>query len=291
MFREVPFVVGHSESKVVRVRPHVAEAITLFDAHVHVYEGADVEGLLNAAAGHFHKTATGVGASVWRGVLFLTEFAGTSWFETVAGAHDGRKFGAWRITGVPTDPLSLEARSETDSLHIVAGRQIVTSERIEVHALGTREAIPDGMELPATVRTVQAVGALAVLPWGAGKWLGKRGRLVAAMLASADSGLFVSDNSGRPWLWRDPLLARLRAAGRPILRGSDPLPLHAEERRVGAFGCWIEGADRVAAERLIARIRNCPAKDLYDYGAGESTWRFLRNQVLLRLKSSKCEFS
>jgi len=267
------------------VSTHVSEAITVFDTHVHVYQGADVAALLHAAAGHFRKTATAVGASNWRGVLFLTEIAGTSWFEAVAGARDGRQFGAWRIKCVPTDPLSLEARSETEALHIVAGRQIVTSERVEVHALGTREVISDGMELPATVRTVQSVGALAVLPWGAGKWLGKRGKLVAAMLASADSGLFVSDNSGRPLFWRDPLLARLRPAGRPILRGSDPLPLHGEERRVGAFGCWIEGADRVAAQRLIARIRNCPARDLYHYGASESTWRFFRNQVLLRLKS------
>jgi len=263
----------------------VAEAITLFDAHVHVYQGADVAALLNGAAGHFRKTASAVGASDWRGVLFLTEIAGTSWFETVSGAHDGRQFDAWRITGMPTDPLSLEARSETESLYIVAGRQIVTSERVEVHALGTREAIADGMELPATVRAVQAVGALAVIPWGAGKWLGKRGRLVAAMLASADSGLFVSDNSGRPWFWHDPLLARLRAAGRPILRGSDPLPLRAEERRVGGFGCWFRGADHIPAHRLIARIRNSAAKDLYPYGPKESLWWFLRNQVLLRLKS------
>jgi len=263
----------------------VAEAITLFDAHVHVYEGADVADLLNAAAGHVRKTAAAVGASDWRGVLFLTEIAGTSWFETVAGARDGRQFGAWRVTGVPTDPLSLEARSEAGSLNIVAGRQLVTSERVEVHALGTREAIPDGMELPETVRAIQAAQALAVLPWGVGKWLGKRGRIVAAMLSSADADLFVSDNSGRPWFWRDPLLARLRAAGRPILRGSDPLPLRAEERRVGGFGCWFRGADHIPAHRLIARIRNSAAKDLYPYGPKESLWWFLRNQVLLRLKS------
>ncbi len=276
---------SRSESNVVSVSPCVAEAITLFDAHVHVYECADVASLLDAAAGHFRVTATAVGARDWRGVLFLTEVAGTSWFETIAGARDGRHFDAWRISGVPTDPLSLEARSETESVYIVAGRQIVTSERIEVHALATRQVIADGMELSETVRAVKATEALAVLPWGAGKWLGKRGRLIAAMLASANSELLVSDSSGRPWVWRDALLARLRAAGRPILRGSDPLPLQAEERRVGGFGCWIEGADRVAAKGLIARIRNSAARDLCGYGAGESTWRFLRNQVLLRLRS------
>lgn len=284
MSGEVLLVAGRSESKVIGVSLPVAGAITLFDAHVHVYLRADVASLLSAAARHFRETATAVGATDWYGVLFLTEIAGTSWFETVAGARDGREFGAWRITGVPTDPLSLEARSETESLHIVAGRQIVTSERVEVHALGTREAIADGMELSATVHAVRAAEALAVLPWGVGKWLGERGRLVGSILASDDADLFVSDNSGRPWFWRDPLLARVRAAGRPVLRGSDPLPLHAEELRVGEFGCWFDGIDRVAADRLIARIKNSAAEDLYDYGASESSWRFLRNQILLRLK-------
>jgi hypothetical protein len=35
---EVLFLVIHSESKVVSVSPRVVGAITLFDAHVHVYE-------------------------------------------------------------------------------------------------------------------------------------------------------------------------------------------------------------------------------------------------------------
>jgi len=266
------------------VSPRAAGVITLFDAHVHIYLRADVAALLSAAARHFRETATGVGATDWQGVLFLTECAGTNWFETIAASQDVRQFGSWRVSGVPTDPLILEARNETESLHIVAGRQIVTSERIEVHALGTREAIADGMELHATVHMVQAAAALAVLPWGVGKWLGKRGTLVGSVLASEQADLFASDNGGRPWFWRDPLLTRMRAVGRPVLRGSDPLPLHAEELRVGEFGCWFEGVEGVAADKLIARINTAAAKDLYEYGASVSSWRFLRNQILLRLK-------
>jgi hypothetical protein len=260
-------------------------AITLIDAHVHVYPCADVARLLSAAARNLGEAARRIGAPAWQGVLFLTEVAGTSWFETVAGSPLGRTFGKWHVAGVPQDPLSLEAHGEDDRLQIVAGRQIVTKERIEVHALGTCHVIPDGLELSVTLRDVHESGALAVLPWGVGKWSGERGRLVALAVAEDSAGLYVSDNAGRPWFWRDPLLMRMRNIGRPVLRGSDPLPLTAEELRVGQFGSWLNGPSTAAtAHVIIARIRNSRAEEWHDYGDSESAGRFLRNQILLRLK-------
>ena len=71
---------------------------------------------------------------------------------------------------------------------VIAGRQIVSAERIEVLALGTRTQIPDGQPLAATIDAVRADGALAVLPWGFGKWWGARGRMVDAYLETATGG-------------------------------------------------------------------------------------------------------
>lgn len=252
---------------------------------MHVYPQSDVANLLDAAARHFRASANHVGATKWCGVLFLTEIAGINWFEHVAEARDGLNYGRWHIKSVPTDPLSLKAYSSNESLQIVAGRQIVTSERIEVHALGMRNPLADGMKLSVTVNAVQTAQALPVLPWGVGKWLGKRGRLIAALLSSKGTELLVSDNSGRPWFWRDTQLARTRASGRPVLRGSDPLPLRSEERRVGEFGCWFDGIQNGSADDLITKIRGIPAKDIYGFGNNESMHRFFRNQLLLRLRN------
>jgi hypothetical protein len=187
------------------------------------------------------------------------------------------------VSGFPHDPLMLEAQRGDCSLHIVAGRQIVTAERIEVHALAMRQTIADGQTLRATLEEVRASDALVVLPWGVGKWLGRRGRLVAEALAADLGTVWLSDNGGRPWFWRDALLARAPAAGRPVLRGSDPLPLPGEERRVGSFGCWLRGSVATAAA-LIARIRSSTPADLHPYGNSESLARFLRNQSALRLR-------
>ncbi len=267
------------------IRP-LPQSITLLDAHVHVYPNADVAGLLGAAARHFGETAGRLGTSAWHGVLFLTEIAGTNWFDAVAESPGGRRFGSWQVSVLPHDPLSLVARSADDTLRIVAGRQIVTAERIEVHALATRQQFPDGMKLPITLREVRDSGAVAVLPWGVGKWLGKRGKLVESTLATGDAGLLVSDIRGRPWFWQNSLLKRTRAAGRHVLRGSDPLPLPAEELRVGEFGCWMTGAMPVeaTARTIIGKIRQSVAEDLHDYGKSESAGRFFLNQFLLRLR-------
>lgn len=264
----------------------ISGPITLFDAHVHVYPHADVAGLLGAASNHFRSAAARIGASAWDGVLFLTEVAGTHWFERVAQSQGGLKFGPWTVAVVPDDPLSLGARGEAQSLRIVAGSQIVTAERIEVHALGTREQIADRMTLAATLQAVRDSGALAVLPWGVGKWLGRRGRLVASVLTAKSADVCASDNGGRPRFWRDALLAELRAAGRLILRGTDPLPLPGEEYRVGEFGSWFQPATPgpAAARALLAQIRDAGPRNISEYGGNESLRRFLHNQLALRVK-------
>jgi hypothetical protein len=263
----------------------VSATIVLMDAHVHVYPGVDVAGLLSAAAREFRKAAERLGASRWRAVLFLTEIASVDWFESVVASGGATEIGPWTLALAPDDPLRAEARGEGATLDVVAGRQIVTAERVEVHALGTRAKIPDGMDLPATLAAVRAADALAVLPWGVGKWVGARRALVSKILRST-SDVYLSDNGGRPGFWREPLLARARLDGRPVLSGSDPLPLPAEEYRVGGFGCWLsEGsADRCATRQLLARIRSSKAGEIEHYGPPETALRFIGNQVALRVR-------
>ena len=53
------------------------------------------------------------------------------------------------------------------------------------------------------VREARESGALVVIPWGAGKWLGRRGAVLSRYLRSVDDpGIFLGDNGGRPNAWR-----------------------------------------------------------------------------------------
>lgn len=259
--------------------------MVLMDAHVHVYPGIDVAGLLSAAAREFQKTSERLSAVRWRAVLFLTEIATVDWFESVVASGAAGAIGPWTLALAPDDPLRIEASGGGPPLDIIAGRQIVTAEHIEVHALGTRAKIPDRMDLSATIAAVRAVDALAVLPWGVGKWLGARRALISEIL-SGTSDVYLSDNGGRPGFWRDPLLARARRAGKPVLSGTDPLPLPAEEYRVGGFGCWLseDSADRCATPQLLARIRASTAGKIEHNGRPETALRFVGNQLALRVR-------
>lgn len=52
----------------------------------------------------------------------------------------------------------------------MAGRQIVTAEKLEVLALGTDLDIDDGRPIREVLSLVTENGGLPVIPWGAGKW-------------------------------------------------------------------------------------------------------------------------
>jgi ubiquinone/menaquinone biosynthesis C-methylase UbiE len=264
--------------------------ITLVDAHVHVHACTDVALMFDCAAGSFAATAAAVGARHWNGVLMLTEMRRDDWFSALAST---RRFGDWEVQTPAQEPFALRVLSGARELLIVAGRQVVTSEGIELLALGTRALIPDGLDLELSLRAAAGNEALAVLPWGVGKWLGKRRRRVAAaLLGPAAAGLPVvlpGDNGGRPWFWPRPReYSAAQRAGRALVSGSDPLPLTGEERRVGSFGFWLEGALSVDApgSALRERLRNAAPRELTPFGRLQGPLRFLRNQFGVRLHKS-----
>ena len=78
-------------------------------------------------------------------------------------------------TNDEAESLTASSKSGQD-LSIVAGRQIVTAENLEILALGFDAGLDDGLPIDEVILAVQAAGALCVLPWGFGKWTGKRGQ-------------------------------------------------------------------------------------------------------------------
>lgn len=260
----------------------MAKQIVLVDAHIHVYPVANVPVLLDAAAANFAAAAKRLGATAWDGVLLLTETVADNWFDAMEAAGV-TVLGDWTIAPNANDPVSLMATRGTTTVRLVAGRQIVTAERLEVHAFGTREKFADGGTTRATIDAVRAKGAIAVLPWGVGKWVGGRGQLLEQLLAAYPAGsVFIADNGGRPAFWPDARLGL--TLGRLVFRGSDPLPLPGEERRAGEFGSWLEGslAPSEPVNALLQRMTNSATAQAF--GRAENPWRFFRNQLWLRLR-------
>lgn len=267
---------------------------TVVDGHVHIYDCFDVPTLLDAAernlasaARQLGRTSDGEPEVQSCAALVLTESVGYERFgelsESAAGGTGG--FGRWHIETVPDDPCALCAtRGEATRLFLIAGRQVVTSERIELHAIGTRASFADGEPAEKTLDDIAGHAAVAALPWGAGKWLGARGRLVDRLLATR-SDLLLSDNAGRPSFW--PRGTRFAPSGRKrrtIISGSDPLRIAGEEGRVGRAGFVLEGPiSHTEPARWLAQSLRDRHSVIDVFSPREGPLRFARNQLLIRV--------
>jgi hypothetical protein len=258
----------------------------LVDAHVHVHRCFDERTFFDSALANF-RAAGGecVGGLGPAGCLLLTESAGEDVFLGLrVRACSGN--GVWRFRPTEEDCSLIACREPEGSLVVVAGRQIVSAERIEVLALGTSAIPPDGEPLARTLAAVRAAGALPVLPWGFGKWLGRRGRLIAQLIAEARPGeLFLGDNGGRPeGSARPRLFAAAEARGIAVLPGSDPLPFPQEVVKVARYGFALPGpldAARpfAALRRMLAGLAASPAP----FGRLERWHSFVHRQVAMQL--------
>jgi hypothetical protein len=263
----------------------------LVDAHVHIHPRTDVTALLSSAERNFGAIASLQGLSEWHGVLLLTEMAADAWFDGIAAQKAPGTFGPWQLSHVEPNRIEAKKSAAAGSVSFVAGRQVVTTERIEVLALGTRAKFEDGRSLEDTIQAAQNAEALVVLPWGVGKWLGQRGRLVeAALKADRKKKIFAGDIASRPSFWPEPPVFRtLLSRGLPVLPGSDPLPLKGEEEHVGACGFWFNGRlpSTVSGAALQNQILQMGPQGVHRYGKHDTAWRLVWNQVAYRLRSRK----
>ena len=259
--------------------------LCLIDTHVHLYPDIPVERVLEAAAAHFTSEARRRGYDQEiTGMLMLTESNSVDLFSGLP-----RQAGRWSIS--PTDEAECMLATPAEgglTITIVSGRQIVTQERIEVHALGTRQFFDDGQPIEDVLDHVVATGALAVLPWGVGKWSGARGVLMRDLVERADNwpNLMLADSGVRARLAPRPtLLDFAEEHGLKILAGSDPLPLAQETQKAGRFG--IVAPVSFNPERPLAGftdwVKALP-KSPETYGSLEPALTFFHRQLAMQAR-------
>jgi hypothetical protein len=259
----------------------------LIDAHVHYYDCYERNAFFSGAEKNFHRAAEALdSAGAYRSCLLLSETSRDHYFEDWWNEADRGSEGDWQFRKTSEDCSLYAAHAGGPPLAVIAGRQIVTSERLEVLALGCRAEIDDGQGLDATLEAVGCQAALAVLPWGFGKWWFRRGRLLATAIEAHDPSLVsLGDNGGRPVVSPTPKqFAAAQARGYAILPGTDPLSLPSETARAGGYGFALEAS--WDEQRPFAAIKDALARreaDVRSFGKRVDPVRFLINQVRIRL--------
>ena len=258
----------------------------LTDAHAHFYPCYQLDDFISSAFKNFVSAERTLEESDTTFLLFLTEVAGSNHFSEVK--NSGRANSRWFIKETEEAcSFRLYHPDYQDSVIVViSGEQLVTKERIEVLAIGSREKIQSGLILSTTVSSVLDLGGVAIVPWGVGKWLGKRGKIIDTLRATNSNPLlFLGDNGSRPIFWPVPRFKGGKRGVHPrLLSGTDPLPLEKEERRVGTFGTCIPGnLDSATPFRSLKQILCAPETIISDFGSLQTPLCFFKQQLALRI--------
>ncbi len=270
--------------------PTSGSHLLALDSHIHLHDISNLPGLLDSTVREFRKA---IGQQMadrpFLGMLVLTEPRTRPTFASLR--HEIKQStaagkGTWTLTGTE-EAISLRAtHSGGDTLFLTSGQQIVTRENLEVLALLVLPEVPDGLSLAETVTEIVRLGGLAVLPWGVGKWLGTRGRIVSNFLdKNTKLPVFLGDNGGRPSFWKSiPQFRQAKKAGIPILRGSDPLHCSHRRRGAGSYGnlltCQIDMQQPGKSVRAaLTNMHSSPA----EFGKLEQPWHFCKDQLTLRI--------
>lgn len=269
------------------------EARLKADTHVHFHAQFAQDSFLDAALANLDIGHSESG--LVHGMLCLTETSKANWFEQLSVfAESERQPGAGWCIKKTDEPNSLLAVDASDRvLAIIAGRQIVTAEGLEVLALGLDSSYPDGSPLVTVMRDVAQTGAIPVVPWGFGKWLGRRGALIRQIIAEPPCQYLLGDNGGRPWFFREPrLLVEGRRRGIATVCGTDPFPFAWDRHRVGSFGTqWSGGVTRARPFHDFKAFVGAPGGDASRYGPLEGAGNFIRNQVAIQARKWLGKFS
>lgn len=247
------------------------------DTHVHIYPCYDLAVALRCLADNLGRTIAGAHAA------FLAE------------RRDCNAFAALRDGAVlpPTSGLAVRTLPEPGALlliagggapvHLFAGRQLVTAERIEVLALLLEDAPPEGLDAGRTIEAILVAGGIPVLGWSPGKWWGGRGRLARGLLARFGDSLLLGDTALRPaGSPEPPLMRETRRRGGGVIAGTDPLPCPGEERLLGSYASVLTGS--IDPKRPLESARQLLRSATSQTGTTgtRSTWaaavrRWLRN--------------
>jgi len=249
------------------------------DFHVHLHSCFSSERLFDDAYERSVHCLKNGGDDLCQVMLVIVDMGKTRHFADICASRFLSP--GWHVDDAESGCACLSKGNR--KMHIVQGWQGNTLERLEYIALGAVQPPIEGCSLAETITSIQQAGGIPVIPWGAGKWLGHRGKVLRSFL-QAGTGLFcLGDNGGRPYGWGESVHFKIaRERGIPILPGSDPLPFAGDQQRIGSY-CGVL-ADSLAEADIMASLKSAIAQNqpVGTVGSRISPYAFFHFQFKLR---------
>lgn len=263
----------------------------MVDGHVHIYDSYDLDKffkIANAYLDHYYNKLYANG-SPYEKVLLLTEGKTNDFFWQLKKEGGFANDSGFQCRETKEQESIVLTKDGKPVCYILRGRQIVTEENLEVLALATNQTIEDGLPMDTVIEMLTKANDLAVLAWGFGKWLFKRGKVIQRVLDTCRSPyLLAADNSGRPVFWPTPnAFKKAKALNIPRINGSDPLPFKEEIAKVGSYGFTVEGEfDPEEPGRSMREILTIPGvgDEIELFGKRDGVFPFFTRQAKIYLK-------
>ena len=261
----------------------------LIDAHIHIHPTVNLERLLDAAWNNFHSAQKQLfpDALHCSFVLMLAEGKKNNVFSKLyelAETSAEKQEGAWSFVSTEEEESVIAVRQKRQIV-LIAGRQLISSEKLELLSLFSPRIFPDNTySLNELATLVTNEGGIPLLAWGVGKWLGNRGKVVKQFIQEPPvPQFFVGDNGNRPVFWPYPeILAQAEKQEILSLAGSDPLPITNHEQRAGTYGVGLDG-HTLQVEKPASELRQFlfSKKTLIPFGQKANCFQFFKDQVLV----------
>ncbi len=248
------------------------------DTHVHCYQFEQLPNLLDAALDNF----VAQGAIDAIKVLFFTDGeVDRTWRRLLplVQSQEG-KLDDWSLR-FSSKTQFIHAERNGQELLLAPARQINSKHRLEFLLLGCDhdcEAAPNEKAIIDQYFERYAI----VCPWGFGKWLGARGKLLSQLTREQGNRLLLGDNGGRPRLWA--WVPQFSTSATNKINGSDPLPIDGELSRVANFGVVLEFDDSIGSLTLDGLVRLIKRGEHKNYGQNLGLMAFLKAQIAMRTR-------
>jgi len=219
------------------------ENLILCDAHVHIYPQFDLVNAINKSMSNFAKLEKAKHLQketikIW----LLTEGQDYDFFTREVALNNDLVI---KQTAEKESVVIINKQTDKTLLYIIAGRQIVTQDKLEICALATLYKQKDRtLNTQDTIKSVMDFGGVPALNWAPGKWFFSRGKVVRDVIENNDPGaLLISETTMRPTCWPTPsLMKTAMKKGYKVLAGSDPLPFNNEENLIGSYCSLLSGS-------------------------------------------------
>jgi hypothetical protein len=209
------------------------------DGHVHFYSFFDLATAIGALSKRIRRP---IDRSTTAFVWLLTELTQCRFFDTLARTES---IDGYTVQKTEKESLKLTPAEPGEAhLYIIAGRQLVSRENLEILSLASTYNAENRVQTAADlIRAVSEHHGVPALNWAPGKWMFSRAHVVKQVLdQSTPRNLLIADSTMRPTVWPTPkLMKTAMKRGFKVIAGSDPLPFRREERLIGSYRFTVNG--------------------------------------------------